>query len=547
MKSLLFSSKIRIGVLVLSLSTFSIHVRAQFTAFDPIVSTFAGTGAKGLVNGAGNVARFGVVSAIKLDSKGNAYVVDASNNCVRKITPAGVVSTFGNTTTLKNPFGLAIDKQDNLYVTDLNNRCIRKITPAGVMSLYAGVAGSAAYIDGPKGTAKFYSPTTIATDLQGNVYVVDNKFTNPTLQNFIRKIAPDGSVSTLVGGPDGYVDAIGNKARFKDPQGMIADSLGNLYVVDGGNNKIRKIRLSDTLVTTFAGGSMHGYMDGNLTTARFYAPQELTFDKLGNFYLTDYHNQLIRKISDNFVSTYAGVYDSAGYVNGAGTLAKFDYPIGIVSDSAGNLLVCDVTNNVIRKISPQKLAPFTASVGAASPVQPLYVSGDNLDGSLMTVKAPAGYEVSLDGTSGFSSEVVLTGIEGSVLTTKVFLRLSANNVQGARNGEVTLVASVSLVPTSSTMAIVGTVSGPLGLENSLKNSAHVYPNPAANELFIESSSDWQVTDCQVVSMDGKLHYATQLTISTNTQSIDISSLEQGIYVLRLSNGKQQTYTTFSKR
>lgn len=548
MASPLFTSALKKFAFLLPLTLLSVCLHAQYVSFDPIVSTFAGTGAKGLVNGAGTVAKFGVVSAIKLDSKGNAFVVDASNNCIRKITPAGVVSTFGNTITLKNPYSLAIDKNDNLYVTDLNNRCIRKITPAGVISLYAGVAGAAAYVDGLKGTAKFYGPTNIAIDQNGILYVNDFKLVNTAMQSYIRRVALDGSVSTFVGGPDGYVDGVGKKARFKEPAGMLADTLGNLYVVDGGNHKIRKIHLEDTVVTTIAGGPSHGYRDSTLLTTLFSSPQELAFDKIGNIYVTDYTNQLVRKITGNYVTTLAGVPDTAGYVNGAGTLAKFDYPIGIVSDSVGNLLVCDVTNNVIRKITAQKLIAFKTTAGAPSIVQTMYVSGDNLDNSLLKVLAPQGYEVSITEKGTYSQQLVLTGKRGAVNTTGIFIRLSANNAEGVRNGQVTLSGTVASVEKAANLPVEGVVSGSLGFEHEVRNnSVHVYPNPVTDELLIEANVDWQVTECQVFALDGKLVLDAKLFLSSEARSLDVSRLQSGVYVLKLNNGSRNTYASFAKK
>lgn len=546
MKALLFRPHMRRALLSLGLSSFSACLFAQHVSFDPIVSTFAGTGVAGLKNGAGDVAQFNVVSSIDFDSKGNAFVVDAKNNCIRKITPQGVVSTFGSTAVLKNPHDLVIDKNDNLYVSDLNNRCIRKITPAGVISLYAGVAGSAAYVDGPKATAKFYSPRYLALDKDGNLYVRDAKLVNTQLLSYIRKVTPDGAVSTLVGGALGYVDDRGSKARFRDPEGMVGDTSGNLYIVDSGNERIRKIRLSDTLVTTVAGATSFGFVDGTLADARFHTPIDIDIDRMGNLYVSDYTNQAIRKISGNYVTTLAGT-DTAGFVNGAGSLAKFAEPISVAVDSIGNVFVCDVTNNVIRKIAPQKTAAFTTTPGVASAIQALYVSGDNLDASLLTVKAPQGYEISFGETSGFASQLSITGLNGSVKTTKVFLRIAANNSAGVLNGAVTLFATVSLNAVSSALSVQGTISGPLGLGEEMEANARIYPNPATDELFIETSTDWSTTECQVFSMEGKLLLSTQVPLSSTRQSLDVSGLKEGMYVLKMSNGKQNGYSTFAKK
>lgn len=543
-----FITRMRTCLLILSLSTLPNFVHAQFVSFDPIVSTFAGTGAVGLVNGAGNVAKFNVVSDIGIDSKGNAFVVDGKNNCIRKITPAGVVSTFGNTTTLNNPHHIAIDKNDNLYITDLNNRCIRKLTPAGIYSTVGGVVGSAAFIDGPKGTGKLYVATHIAVDEEGNLYVTDKKFINNMMLDYIRKVTPTGTISTLVGGPYDYVNGAGSKARFRGPSGIVTDKSGNLYVVDGGNNAIRKIHLADTMVSTFAGGiPVFGHLDGPLLSAQFHNSVGIAFDKVSRFYVTDYQCERIRKIADGYVTTLAGVHDTAGYVNGAGTLAKFDYPLGIAADSTGNVLVCDVSNNVIRKISPQKTTLFTANPATPSAIQTLYVSGDHLDGSLLTVRVPEGYEVSLSEQSGFGSEVQITGKDGSVTTTKVYLRLKANTSLGVKNGEALLSGTVSQAIKTASLPLSGNVTTALGLENERNAIARIYPNPATTELLIETTADWKATECQIVSLEGKLLYSAALSLSSTSQTLDISGLKEGIYVLKLSDGKQTAFKTFAKK
>jgi len=212
------------------------------------VSTFAGNGNYGLVDGAREIAQFNFPMGVTIDAAGNLYVTDYGNHCIRKITPEGVVSTFagngfqgftngaGTLAKFNSPKGIAIDALGNLYVADNNNYCIRKITPAGVVSTLAG-NGTMGFNDGAGATAQFYSLGGITVDASGNVYVVDN--------NRIRKITSAGVVTTIAGKEDkgSFADGAGAVARFSSPRGLAVDALGNIYVADFGNNCIRKIEI----------------------------------------------------------------------------------------------------------------------------------------------------------------------------------------------------------------------------------------------------------------------------------------------------------------
>ncbi|VDB00492.1 FIG01132568: hypothetical protein, partial [Olavius algarvensis spirochete endosymbiont] len=171
----------------------------------------------------------------------NVYVADTGNHRIRKITPAGMVSTFagdGNTTQFNCPTGVAVDSSGNVYVADRYNHRIRKITSTGVVSTFAGT-GTAGYKDAAGNTARFNRPYGVAVDSSGNVYVAD--FDN----HRIRKITPaarieDRKVSTFAGSTAGYKDATGNTARFNYPSDVAVDSEGNVYVADHVNHRIRK-------------------------------------------------------------------------------------------------------------------------------------------------------------------------------------------------------------------------------------------------------------------------------------------------------------------
>src|ERR1700722_16168494 len=250
------------------------------------VSTLAGNGILGDVDGAGASAEFKQPSGIAVDGQGNLYVVDTYNNLIRKITAAGVVSTLaGNgpsgyvdgaasTAEFFNPFlGIAVDGQANVYVTDTYNNRIRKITAAGVTSTLAG-NGTAGYADGATLAAEFYLPAGAALDGQGNLYIGDGG------NNRIRAISTSGLVSTFAGKAlAGYLDGIGTAAEFNGPFGVIVDPQGKVSVAHADNQRMRKIA-SAGAVSTLAGNGTPGFTDGAAASAEFSSPVGLGLDSL---------------------------------------------------------------------------------------------------------------------------------------------------------------------------------------------------------------------------------------------------------------------------
>jgi hypothetical protein len=303
-----------------------------------------------------------------MDRAGNLYVADTYNFTIRKITSAGVVSTLaglpgnpgwndgtGDNAQFYYPQGIAVDSAGNLYVADSFNHTIRKVTAAGVVSTFAGSAGSFGTNDGVGNNARFLYPEGIAVDSAGNLYVAE--MGNST----IRKITAAGMVSTVAGlaRSFGTNDGVGSSARFYFPGGIAADRAGNLYVADTGNHTIRKIT-SAGVVSTLAGlPGNPGWNDGTGDNAQFYYPQGIAADCAGNLYVADSENFTIRKItSDGVVSTLAGSAGNFGSSDGTGGAVRFVNPFGIAVDSEGNLYVADTFNNTIRKGAFRQYTPI---------------------------------------------------------------------------------------------------------------------------------------------------------------------------------------------
>ncbi|MEI6950816.1 IPT/TIG domain-containing protein [Paraflavisolibacter sp. H34] len=297
------------------------------------VSTLAGGGTSGFADGEIGTAKFSNPADVAVDGQGNIYVADHGNFRVRKITPAGTVTTLagrstygftdgpGSVAQFFTPAGLAVDGTGTVYVADIFNNCIRKITPAGVVSTLAGNT-TPGFTDGEGSAARFYKPGNLALDARGNVYVSDHE------NNSIRKISPGGVVSTLAGNGTerpGFADGTGSAARFNNPSGIAVDGQGTVYVADLGNHRIRKISPSGN-VSTLAGSGVPGFADGAGSTARFFHPAGLAIDAKGNVYVADNFNHRIRKITPGgLVTTVAGGSD------------QFYQPTGIALDLLGNI------------------------------------------------------------------------------------------------------------------------------------------------------------------------------------------------------------------
>jgi sugar lactone lactonase YvrE len=271
------------------------------------VSTLAGlAGNFGSTDATGAGARFYGPQALAANSAGQLFVADSANSTIRKITAGGSVSTFAGAAGVSNSFdgtgsnaqfyhpeGIAADLGGNVYVADTWNHTIRKITPAGAVTTLAGLAGNFGAADGTNSKARFNRPTGLAVDSGTNLFVADS------LNHTIRKITPSGAVSTVAGlaGVWGSSDGTNNGARFYLPEAIGIAANGDLYVTDSGDQTLRKVSLSGTnwVVTTVAGLSgLAGNANGKGSNAQFYFPAGIGFDNSGYLYVADTGNNTIR-------------------------------------------------------------------------------------------------------------------------------------------------------------------------------------------------------------------------------------------------------------
>ena len=289
-----------------------------------VVTTLAGSGKPVFADGTGTGASFIQPAGVAVDAAGNVYVAEGGNSHrIRKITPGGVVTTLagnglmqygrgllqdgtGTGASFAMPSSMAIDSSGNMFVADSMNNCIRKVTSQGVVTTLAGITRG--FADGTGSNAQFHYPTGVALDATGNIIVADYG------NHRIRKVTPEGVVTTLAG--DGWyvwshangrwLDGTGTSASFNCPSKVAIDSSGNMFVADARNHRIRKITPGG-IVTTLAGSGVGGFSDGTGESASFNQPQGVAVDSSGNVFVADLYNDRLRRITPaGAVTTLAG-------------------------------------------------------------------------------------------------------------------------------------------------------------------------------------------------------------------------------------------------
>jgi sugar lactone lactonase YvrE len=415
------------------------------------VATIAGQApVSGLANGPLATASFFRPSAVAVDAAGNYYVAEWGSHTIRKITPAGTVTSVagqagvsgsndgtGSSAHFQSPSALAIDANGNIFVADTFNHTIRKVTPAGVVTTVAGLAGTRGSTNGVGSAARFSYPYGIAIDNRGMLYVADAD------NNMIRTIDQAGVVTTFAGSLTGsYVDGVGTDAEFYEPVAVAVDAQRNVYVADWYNEAIRKITPAGVVTTLAGSGQRSGSLDANGKNATFSSPSSVAVDGNGNVYVADSDNDTIRRITPNGdVTTVAGLPGAQGNVDGKGTQARLFYPNGVAFDPVTNrVVIADTYNHNLRvgSVAAPAVTSFTASPSIVDRAgRQVVLSWNVTDATSLTIdneigNRPVSGSVTVSPSQTTTYTLTATGVGGTV-TARVTVIVGATKLRAVRH------------------------------------------------------------------------------------------------------------------
>ena len=507
------------------------------TTFAQIITTIAGTGP-----GSGYAGDHGPATAAKLntplrntiDIYGNVFFSDRNNNVIRKIDPAGIITTiagngsagyggdgFAATAAMLNgPNNLALDRYGNIFITDENNNVIRKIDTSGIITTVAG--NNTAGYNGdniPATAAMLNRPTGIAFDSLWNMYIAD------AYNARVRMVNSSGIITTIAGtGVPGF-SGDGGPATAAMVVGIVTlsmDHAGNLYGVDQSNYRVRKI--SGGIITTVAGNGSAAYSgDGVLATATGLFPSTTTSDNAGNLWICDAFNNRIRVVnSAGIISTIVG-NGTAGYAGDGdvATAAELNIPSGVSFDICGNLYISDQANNVIRKVAYFTVMP---------PITGATTLGTGLSATL---------SIAIGGGTWSSSTPTIATIDSNTGT-----------ITGLTPG----VDTVTYTNMCGTSTYIVTVHSSAGFQNATSGAGvfTVIPNPSDGEITVNGSRQGLTNSgsatIDIIDMTGRKVYSNVLPVnngSINSRIILSNDIANGQYVVKIRNGNVCEIIRFS--
>ena len=344
-------------------------------------------------------------TGVAVDGAGNLYIADRSNHRILKVDSAGTGTTVAGIprvsgpggdggparqATLSWPRGVAVDGAGNLYIADTGNGLIRKIDSTGTITTVAGGGGLGSGGDGgPASQAQISSPTGVAVDGAGHLYIADRS------SNRVRKVDSTGTITTVAGTGEFGFSGDGSpatQAEINSPYGVAADGAGNLYIADRGNERIRKVDSTGT-ITTIAGTGERGFSGdgGPATQAWVNSPDSVVVDGAGSLYISHRNNNRVRKVdSTGTITTIAGTGERGfGGDGGPASQAQINCPEGVAVDGAGNLYIADSGNQRIRKVDSTGTITTVAGTGEHG------FGGDGGPASQAQISSPTG--VAVDG------------------------------------------------------------------------------------------------------------------------------------------------------
>lgn len=571
----------KINVLVAFAILFSLNSNAQ------IINTIAGNGVAGAAGdgSAAISAQLNVPYGVAIDALGNLYIADMSNNKIRKVNTSGIITTFAGTgvqgysgdgaaatsAKLAGPTGVAVDASGNVYIADNSNNRIRKVNTSGIITTVAGIGGASGFTgDGGAATAaKLANPWGLTLDKNGNIYFSDSQ------NHRIRKINTSGIISTIAGiGSNGFSGdgSAATSAMLNLPCGVAIDTIGNVYIADRNNRRVRKVDVTG-IITTFAGTGVTGYSGdgGAATSAQLSSHYGIGIDEAGNIYIGDTNNGCVRKVNTaGIISTMAGI-GTLGYSGDGGlaTNAQLNMPTGIAFDYYGNAFIADLNNDRIRKVtcvSPTVIINSTknsvclgdsltlSSSGASSYTW----TGGVTSGVSFTPSTTQTYTVTGLANNGCKARTTKTITVNqlptlSAITNNTLLctgQTASLSVTGAASYTWSTNENTSTIVVSPTVQTTYTVNGTdsNGCSNlttitqsvslctginqlSINNNINIFPNPFINQITVNSNNANQLI--QIYNSLGSIVYSS--VMDKDNIIIDLSNQSNGFYYIKIGS------------
>jgi len=486
-----------------------------------IITTVAGDGVMAYSGDGGAAANANLNNPLELaiTVSGGLLIADCGNNCIRELYTNGVIATIAGDSanylgiggaakdaSLYFPFSVVVDTSGNLFFSDGNYVAVHKVDTNGIITIVAGNGQSGFSGDGGPATNASLQYAGLAVDDFGNLFIADGG------NNRIRKVDTNGIITTVAGdGTPGYTGdgGIATNATLNSPAGVAVDARGNLFIADG-NNCIRKVD-TNGFIMTVAGNGIPGYSGdgGTATNAELSAPTGLAVDTCGNLFISDELNNCIRKVDVNgIISTIAG-NGTPGYSgdNGAATNASLNQPISVAVDSVGNLFIADPLNHRIREVNTNGIITTMAGNGVMS------YSGDGGAATNASLSDPDG--VSVDGSGNlFFADVENNRIRKVANTQRPSLVLNSVTAGDAGQYQV-VVTSLGGSVTSSVVNLI-VASSPLVYQIAHSSNGGALLNFVAqpnttNEVLCTSNLSppvlWQSVSTNLAGLDGNWQFS----------------------------------------
>jgi len=483
-------------------------------------------------------------NGMAFDTSGNIYISEYYSNVIRMISPSGIITTVagvglpgysgdGGPATnaqLFRPLKIFLDASNNLFIADQLNNCIRKINPSGIISTFAGNGTGGFNGDGIAATsAELNQPSGITQDQAGNYYIADY------LNYRIRKVNGAGIISTIAGnGIAGYSGDGGTStgASINGGFGVTFDGSGNLYIAEHYNNIIRKVS-SIGIISTIAGtgsGSFSGD-GGQATAAELNYPGSVAFDNFGNLFIADELNFRIRMITPaGIISTYAGI-GTGGFSGDGGpaTAAMIENSNELKFDALWHLILSDNNNNRVREIIDSGCMDFITT----QPLNDTVFAGDTAKFNVLTSMPAPSYQWQEDAGTGFGSLINVWPYSG--VNTNTLIIQATSHLLNATHYRCIITSESSPCADTSNPAILIIKSG-VGVGELQTAEVHIFPDPAHDHLTISIHGNTVAGNIQLFNELGQQILEQKLTGSI--AELTISELPAGMYILRVSIGDQ---------